>query len=86
MSNGFVPLALALVVIIVLVCLGLTIYVLLKPRTSSAWRLFYFDLSRYMIHIFICMPVIGPVSRYAASLIFNPQNTKSRIYINRQIR
>jgi len=66
--------ALALTVAITFVCLGLTIYILLKARVPSVRRLFYFDLSRYIIHMFISVPLLEPFLKHTSQSIFDPKN------------
>lgn len=65
--------ALALIIGITCVCLALTIYIL-KLKITYARKLFYFDLSRFAIHVFIVMPLIWPVLQYVSRFIFNPES------------
>lgn len=65
---------LAVIIGITIVCLGFTIYILLKQRMSPVKKLFYFDISRYFIHIFILVPLLAPVLKIVSKQIFNPEN------------
>jgi len=66
--------ALDLIVFLNLVCLGLTFYLIRKPDLTFVRKLFFFDASRFLMHIFIVFPIVHPACKRVQPLIWNPEN------------